>query len=130
MSFVGGKLKLKGGEAAGVKKKKKRSEKKIDATDAGALVQATSGSLEEEKAAVSEPVATKDGYVLPKRRDDEDKRTEAEKKHDAKVCSPHSWHDTGEVVAIMCLVSDLRECVRHHDGKLCCAALCIEDTLW
>lgn len=85
MSFVGGKLKLKGGEplatAGGVAKKKKKSKSKEEA--GGQVVAAVAeGEGGEAKAA---PKKTLDGYILPPRSADEDRRTEAEKRHEDKV---------------------------------------------
>eukprot|EP00877_Chromochloris_zofingiensis_P007445 jgi/Chrzof1/2954/Cz12g05210.t1 len=79
MSFVGGKLKLKGGEplksAGGVKKKKKRAKDGELAVTSDA---AEDGQLPGSK-------ATLEGYALPPRSEDEDRRTEAEKRHDERV---------------------------------------------
>lgn len=89
--FVGGKLKLKGGDPKGISKKKKKK-----STDAAALALATAGSGEaaaEGGAAAegaqagsgAEPVKTKDGYILPAPSANEDRRTEAQKRHDERV---------------------------------------------
>jgi protein FAM32A len=84
--FVGGKLKLKGGDPKGVTKKKK---KKSTGSEA-ALALATAGSgdaadgLEGSKSA-AEPVKTKDGFILPAPSATEDRRTEAQKRHDERV---------------------------------------------
>jgi protein FAM32A len=90
MSFVGGKLKLKGGDPKGISKKKKKK-----STDAAALALATAGSGDAAAAAAeggaaaggskAEPVKTKDGYILPAPSANEDRRTEAQKRHDERV---------------------------------------------
>lgn len=85
--FVGGKLKLKGGDPKGVTKKKK---KKSTGSEA-ALALATAGSgdaadgVEGSKTAAAEPVKTRDGFVLPAPSATEDRRTEAQKRHDERV---------------------------------------------
>lgn len=86
--FVGGKLKLKGGDPKGISKKKKKK-----STDATALALATAGSGDAaaeggaaaEGAQAAEPVKTKDGYILPAPSANEDRRTEAQKRHDERV---------------------------------------------
>jgi hypothetical protein len=93
MSFVGGKLKLKGGQSlsGGVKKKKKSS--KPATGDSGNetldLVAAGSGGLDGDGGAgkgSEQPVkASLEGRVLPPRAPDEDRRTEAEKRHAERV---------------------------------------------
>jgi protein FAM32A len=88
--FVGGKLKLKGGDPKGVTKKKK---KKSTGSEA-ALALATAGSGEAgtaeaaegaQAAAAAEPVKTKDGYILPAPSAAQDRRTEAQKRHDERL---------------------------------------------
>lgn len=88
--FVGGKLKLKGGDPKGISKKKK---KKSTGSEA-ALALATAGSGDAgaaegaegtQAAAAAEPVKTKDGYILPVPAATEDRRTEAQKRHDERV---------------------------------------------
>jgi protein FAM32A len=86
--FVGGKLKLKGGEPVqgGVKKKKKKStgsEAALALTSAGSGDAGTADGTQ--AAAAAEPVKTKDGYVLPAPSAHEDRRTEAQKRHDERV---------------------------------------------
>ncbi len=82
MSYVGGKLKLKGGEpltaAGGVKKKKKKKNVAAD----GQLVAASTAAGED---AATEAAKKVDGRVLPPPKEDEDRRTEAQKRHDEKV---------------------------------------------
>jgi protein FAM32A len=91
MSFVGGKLKLKGGDSVkgGVKKKNKKStgsEAALALTTAGsgdAGAAAGEGSTQAAKAGT--PVKTKDGYILPAPTAAEDRRTEAQKRHDERA---------------------------------------------
>lgn len=79
MSFVGGKLKLKGGEPkGGVKKKKKKSS---NAELALANAEAD-GETDEKATKAAEPVKTKDGFILPTPAATADRRTEAEKRHE------------------------------------------------
>lgn len=83
MSFVGGKLKLKGGDPlkGGVKKKKKKpSNAEL------ALANAEDGGEGEDKAATAaEPTKTRDGYILPTPAATADRRTEAEKRHEERL---------------------------------------------
>jgi protein FAM32A len=89
--FVGGKLKLKGGDPKGVTKKKKRK----SAGSEAALALATAGSGDagtaegaegaQAAAAAAEPVKTKDGYILQAPSATQDRRTEAQKRHDERV---------------------------------------------
>ena len=76
-NFTGGKLRLKGGEAikpaGGVKKKKKSS---------SALVESAPGESPKGEA---QPVKAKDGYFLDPNEMPADRRTEAEKKHEARM---------------------------------------------
>lgn len=76
--FVGGRLKLKGGEPlkGGVKKKKKKA-----SNTELALTNAEEPAAGEEKEKAAEPVKTKDGYILPDPPKTADRRTEAEKRH-------------------------------------------------
>eukprot|EP00878_Enallax_costatus_P000817 GHUV01000942.1.p1 GENE.GHUV01000942.1~~GHUV01000942.1.p1 ORF type:complete len:126 (+),score=45.09 GHUV01000942.1:257-634(+) len=83
MSFVGGKLKLKGGDPlkGGVKKKKKKSsnaELALANTEVG-------GEGEDKATTAAEPIKTKDGYILPVPAAATDRRTEAEKRHDERL---------------------------------------------
>lgn len=87
--FVGGKLKLKGGDPKGISKKKKKK-----STDAAVLALTTAGEAAAEGGAAAEgaqagssaePVKTKDGYILPAPSANEDRRTEAQKRHDERV---------------------------------------------
>lgn len=82
MSFVGGKLNLKGGAplkpAGGVKKKKKKAASDADAGGAaGDGGNAASGS--------AKPASKLEGYVPPAPAEGEDRRTEAQKKRDEKT---------------------------------------------
>jgi len=74
--FVGGKLKLKGGDPlkGGVKKKKKKSSSGMELAAAGSEAAGEGGQKKGEG-----PVKTKDGFVLPTPAADADRRTEAEK---------------------------------------------------
>jgi len=88
--FVGGKLKLKGGESVkgGVKKKKKKStggDASLALATAGSGEALASEGAEGVKASAAEPVKTKDGYILPAPSAAEDRRTEAQKRHDERV---------------------------------------------
>jgi len=80
--FVGGKLKLKGGDSlkGGVKKKKKKASSGSELAVTGSEA---AGEGQQTKAA--EPVKTKGGYVLPTPAADADRRTEAEKRHQEKL---------------------------------------------
>jgi protein FAM32A len=78
MSFVGGKLKLKGGEPEGIKKKKKKKDKE---KDAAAMALTTTDSKQEQEA---EAGSTREGYAI-KPKEGEDRRTEAERKFDDRV---------------------------------------------
>lgn len=87
MSFVGGKLKLKGGDlpaTGGVKKKKRKSSGKAED---GALVavgdEGTDGASKSTAALTAKQM--REGYELPPRSEEEDRRTEAEKRHDERV---------------------------------------------
>jgi protein FAM32A len=83
--FVGGKLKLKGGEPlkGAVKKKKKKSSGSELALTSSLQEQDPASTGGEAKAA--EPIKTKDGFILPDPPKEADRRTEAEKKHAARV---------------------------------------------
>lgn len=79
MSFSGGKLKLKGGKdvkligkPGGVDKKKKKKDKKR-----------VEGEVEDEDEV--KVIPTPEGYILPPRANDEDMRTEAEKKYEERM---------------------------------------------
>uniref|UniRef100_A0A383WNC7 ADP,ATP carrier protein n=1 Tax=Tetradesmus obliquus TaxID=3088 RepID=A0A383WNC7_TETOB len=87
MSFVGGKLKLKGGEPlkGSVKKKKKKSSGSELALASSLQEQDPAGADGEGKAKAAEPIKTKDGFILPDPPKEADRRTEAEKKHAAHV---------------------------------------------
>ncbi|KXZ54845.1 hypothetical protein GPECTOR_4g917 [Gonium pectorale] len=80
MSFVGGKLKLKGGEppktAGGVKKKKKAEERSLVAPEQQAKEGEKDESAEQTRKAIH-------GYAL-EQSPTEDRRTEAEKKFEAR----------------------------------------------
>ncbi|KAF6251425.1 hypothetical protein COO60DRAFT_1560262 [Scenedesmus sp. NREL 46B-D3] len=86
-TFVGGKLKLKGGDPVkgGVKKKKKKSSGSELALTSSLQEQDPAGTAGEDKPKAAEPVKTKDGFILPDRPKEADRRTEAEKKHAARV---------------------------------------------
>lgn len=77
MSFVGGKLTLKGGEplktAGGVKKKKKKKASTGEAGD------------NEETPAETKKVSKLGGYELSPPSKDEDRRTEAQRRHDERM---------------------------------------------
>jgi protein FAM32A len=86
--FVGGKLKLKGGDPVkgGVKKKKKKSSGSELALASSLQEQdPAAGTGGEDKPKAAEPIKTKDGYILPDPPKTADRRTEAEKKHAARV---------------------------------------------
>lgn len=83
MSFVGGKLNLKGGEplkAAGGVKKKKKKKSKDEAADGGTGEGGGGGSAEKAK-----PVSKLEGYELPAPSEEEDRRTEAQRRHEARL---------------------------------------------
>lgn len=73
MSFVGGKLKLKGGDPLGVKKKKKKKRIQTETDRA---------SDEEARHNVKEIL---EGKELPSPGEDDDRRTEAEKRHEQQL---------------------------------------------
>lgn len=79
MSFVGGKLKLKGGEplkATGAVKKKKKKPPPSELVRHGSDPTSPKGN---------EPKKTLEGYALPELDPAEDRRTAAEKKRDDKM---------------------------------------------
>eukprot|EP00775_Hariotina_reticulata_P006953 gene6953-7169_t len=80
--FVGGKLKLKGGDSlkGGVKKKKKKASSGTELALTG-----SEGAGEGQQQKAAEPVKTKDGYMLPTPASDADRRTEAEKRHQERL---------------------------------------------
>jgi protein FAM32A len=83
MSFVGGKLNLKGGAplAGGVKKKsKKKSSDKASGSGGGDAAAAAA-------AGTSAAATTAAGYVPPPPPEGADRRTEAEKRRDAKLAA-------------------------------------------
>lgn len=82
MSFMGGKLKLKGGDSVkgGVKKKKKKP-----SNTELALANADAGEGGEKATTAAEPIKTKDGYILPTPASTADRRTEAEKRHEERL---------------------------------------------
>jgi protein FAM32A len=80
MSFVGGKLKLKGGEplkASGAVKKKKKKASSSELARRESDPVSPKGSSEAKK--------TLEGYALPEADPATDRRTEAEKRHDEKM---------------------------------------------
>lgn len=81
--FVGGKLKLKGGEPlkGGVKKKKK----KATGTELALANAETGEAAGEDKSKAAEPIKAKDGYILPAPAPNADRRTEAEKRHEERL---------------------------------------------
>jgi protein FAM32A len=85
--FVGGKLKLKGGDPVkgGVKKKKKKSSGSELALTSSLQEQDPAGTAGEDKPKAAEPIKTKDGFILPDPPKEADRRTEAEKKHAERV---------------------------------------------
>jgi protein FAM32A len=87
MSFVGGKLKLKGGEPLkGVKKKKKEKREDAlaltDAADGGGDADADGGGPPADRPASGS--ALREGYAI-ERRAGEDRRTEAERRHEERA---------------------------------------------
>jgi protein FAM32A len=134
MSFVGGKLKLKGGEPVkgGVKKKKKKSSTG-GGEAAGELALATTaagdGSGSGGAAATSAAVAnTSDGYVLPPPAASADRRTEAQKRHDERLAQLEAERLRKEAAkGYRDRVKDFNEHLaslsEHHDiPKVCCEA--------
>jgi protein FAM32A len=85
MSFVGGKLKLKGGEGLKTTGAVKKKKKKAAASDA--LVTQGSDTVDPSSAAAdtTSSKAALEGYALPPPKPDEDRRTEAQKRHDERV---------------------------------------------
>lgn len=81
--FVGGKLKLKG-DASGVSKKKKKKKSTGEGSELALAASADGGGAAAAKAP-AEPVKTKDGYVLPAPPEGADRRTEAQKRHEARL---------------------------------------------
>jgi protein FAM32A len=79
MSFTGGKLKLKGGDLPGIQKKKKKSSG--SAPNATSLTLAVEEMGGESKDAEDQKKALH-GYALTSPKEEEDRRTVAEKKYD------------------------------------------------